>query len=121
MRDLPFIDMWEPECRTEISRLVEAVMDDAAGAVAGIVGTTEDGHEIDLELLLLPLRHGGKTHARLLGALSPRAIPAWLGIDPVVKLNTVSLRMIWPSGRRNIAEEKAEMRRKLVVHHGGRF
>jgi hypothetical protein len=120
MRDQSFVNLWKPESRTEISRLVEAVMDDAAGAISGLVGTTEDGKEIDLELLLLPLRHRGKTHARMLAAISPRAVPTWLGITPVVSLDTVSLRMIWPSGRRHVAEEKSAMRRKLVVHQGGR-
>jgi hypothetical protein len=40
---------------------------------------------------MLPLRHGGKTHSRLIGSLSPMNIPLWLGLDPVVKLSIVFL------------------------------
>ncbi len=120
MREKQFADLWELQGRSEIRRLMDAVMDDAAGAVAGITGTTEAGNGIDLELLLLPLRHRGKTHARMLGALSPRAVPPWLGLEPVVALRTVSIRVIWPSGRRSAMEERDSVRRRLVVLQGGR-
>lgn len=120
MRDHTFATLWDETGRTEIRRLLEAVMDDAAGAVAGVVGTNAKGAEMDLEMLLLPLKHRGKTHARMLGALSPRIVPPWLGIEPLVSLRTISIRMIWPSGRRGRTEAKQETRRNLVVVPGGR-
>lgn len=120
LREKTLADLWELQGRAEIRRLMDAVMDDAAGAVAGITGTTETGQSIELELLLLPLRHRGKTHARMLGALSPRSVPAWLGLEPVVALRTVSIRVIWPSGRRSAMEERDMVRRRLVVLQGGR-
>jgi hypothetical protein len=124
-RDLA--SLWPNEAKPEIGRLISTVLDDSAGIVGGVTGSTQRGASIDLELLLLPLRHRGKTHARLLGALSPATIPLWIGVDPVVSLSTLSLRVIWPSGKRpspadrDAAErDSLERRRHLVVHQGGR-
>lgn len=119
-----FAGLWKEDGRAEIQRLVGAVQDDAAGIVGGIVGETQSGRTVDLEILLLPLRHHGKTHSRMLGAISPAAIPVWLGMDPIVDLRTVSLRIVWPSGRRTPldlpADTSQDRRRRLVVHQGGR-
>ena len=75
-------------------RMVETVAVDALGVVAGLRGTNTEGETIDLEFVLLPLRHRGRTQARALGALSPLAPPTWLGLRPLVRLDTLSLRML---------------------------
>ena len=75
-------------------RMVETVAVDALGVVAGLRGTNAGGETVDLEFLLLPLRHRGRTQARALGALSPVAPPAWLGLRPLTRLDTLSLRML---------------------------
>jgi len=41
--------------REQAHGLVAAVVDENVGVVAGVLGRTEQGAEIDLELLLLPL------------------------------------------------------------------
>lgn len=112
--------LWPEAERHEVGRLTAAVLDDAAGIVGGVRGTTASGQTIDLEMMLLPLRHRGKTHSRLLGAMSPATIPLWLGLEPVVSLSTLSLRVIWPSGRAEPPENRAERRSRLVVYNGGR-
>ena len=75
-------------------RMIEIVAEDAVGVVAGLRGTTAAGDTIDLELLLLPLRHRGRTQARALGTLSPVGAPVWLGLRPIVRLDTLSLRVM---------------------------
>lgn len=117
-----FASLWREEAASEVAHLLDTVLDDAAGVIGGVSGATARGATVNLELLLLPLRHRGKTHARMLGALSPLFVPTWLGLDPVVSLTTLSLRMIWPSGRDPDAAERARLdrRRHLVVHQGGR-
>ena len=117
-------ELWPAEAQDEIQHLIDIVVDETAGLVVGLMGTTDHEATIDLEMILLPLRHGGKTHARLMGAISPATLPAWLGVHPVTNLRTVSHRVIWPSGRpvsrMNSAESVAERRRALVLHQGGR-
>lgn len=117
-----FASLWPTALEAEIERLVDTVLDDAAGVVGGVNGTTERGASLTLELLLLPLRHHGKTHARLLGALSPAVIPPWIGLEPITALSTLSLRVIWPSGRLFAGAQVpgVERRRHLVIHTGGR-
>ena len=75
-------------------RMVEIVAHDALGVVAGLRGTNSAGEAIDLEFLLLPLRHRGRTQARALGTLSPVSPPPWLGLRPLVRLDTLSLRVL---------------------------
>lgn len=117
-----FTALWSEAGRDEIRRLIGAVQDDAAGIVGGLVGQTADGDRVTLEVVLLPLRHHGRTHSRVLGAISPGAVPVWLGLKPVVSLETISLRIIWPLGDAApaAAPPAEERRRRLVVHQGGR-
>ncbi len=116
-----FERLWPAHAGPEARRCVDTVMDEAAGLVSGQVGATLDGQTINLEMLLLPMRHGGRTHALALGALSPATIPAWFGLRPVAFLNTVSQRVIrtsWtPPG---LHAKPAEPQRRFVVHRGGR-
>ncbi|SFK69924.1 hypothetical protein SAMN04488125_103272 [Methylorubrum salsuginis] len=118
--------------QTDPWRLVEAVNADTVGMVAGLTGHTLRGESLDLELLLLPLRHRGKTQARMLGALSPHTIPPWLGIRPILHVETVSQRVLAPAGAdaalRDFTEGLPEPANDvqpvrfghLLVHEGGR-
>jgi hypothetical protein len=113
-------------------RLVEAVTADTVGMVAGLTGRTARGESLDLELVLLPLRHRGKTQSRLLGALSPHTIPPWLGIRPILHVETLSQRVLDPPGDEAAARDFVEGLPEpandfrpvrfghLLVHEGGR-
>ncbi|KQT45646.1 PAS domain-containing protein [Methylobacterium sp. Leaf456] len=134
LRGGPFAGLWPAEAggtQADPWRLVEAVTADTVGMVAGLTGTTARGESLDLELVLLPLRHRGKTEARMLGALSPHTIPPWLGIRPILHVETVSQRVLAPAtdaAARDFAEalpEPANDSRPLrfghlLVHEGGR-
>ncbi|WP_336488878.1 PAS domain-containing protein [Methylobacterium nigriterrae] len=120
-------------------RLIEIVASDTVGVVAGLQGRTGRGETVDLELLLLPLRHRGRTQSRMLGALSPPHVPAWLGLRPVESLATTSLRVLaggalpagpafgraadgtLPQDLPAPANDSLPLRRgHLLVHRGGR-
>jgi hypothetical protein len=123
----PFVALWpDVEAQGDVRRLAEIVMDETTGAVAGFTAETANGVSIALELLLLPLRHRGSTHARLLGALSPVSSPDWLGLDRVTTAHLISIRMIWGAGCESEPEEEfaitPEKRRAgFILHEGGRF
>src|SRR5215470_6612013 len=55
-----FEELWSEASREQVRELVAAVVDEKAGVVAGVHGLTEQGAEIDLELLLLPLASDGR-------------------------------------------------------------
>lgn len=127
LKTRPFVALWpDVEAQGDVRRLADIVMDESAGAVAGFTAETAGGASIPLELLLLPLRHRGRTHARLLGALSPAVSPDWLGVDRITAVRLVSIRMIWATGHESEPEEEfvitpEKRRASFILHEGGRF
>jgi hypothetical protein len=117
-------ELWPAEAQHEMLHFIDIVRDETAGLVAGVAGATNDRATVDLEMVLLPLRHRGKTHARIIGALSAMTLPPWIGLHPITHLETVSHRVIWPCGRPvappTIDETATDIRAHLVVHRGGR-
>jgi hypothetical protein len=107
MKGERFLSLWRGPDRSTMLGALETVSDDAAVAVIGAQGSTELGRKTDLEIALLPLKHRGRTHARLLGSLAAIETPYWLGACPVTRFELTSLRMIWPSGRRRPMAETA--------------
>ena len=93
-----FLDIWDSENRADVARLLASVCDDAAGLAAGVRAGPDNREPIDLELLLLPVRHRGKTHARILGSLAPRKHAGWMGLLPVTLLSLQAFRIL-PLGR----------------------
>ncbi len=107
--------------------LVETVLTDTTGLVAALRGETLRGETVDLELLLLPLRHRGRTQARALGSLSPHVVPDWLGTRPIVRMETLSVRVLTTGHEPALAEppppanDTEPVRRgHLLIHQGGR-
>ncbi len=94
LRGQPFLDLWREADRAEIVDIVASIADEARPFLLGASGGPPGAAPVDIETLLLPLRHRGATHARLLGACAPRAAPAWLGLLEVGKLALISLRSL---------------------------
>lgn len=122
----PFTDLWRDDSRKEIERLLKTISDETVGLVAGVSGETEEGHTLNLELLLLPLGHRGRMPARLLGSLSPLRPPYWAGARPVLDLKLGHYRHLGPAvdpaSAPHFRPAPAEPtdRRGLVVLQGGR-
>lgn len=122
MKGEQFLGWWRGPDRATMLGALETVSDDAAVAVVGAQGVTELGRRIDLELSMLPLRHRGRTHARVLGSIAPVETPYWLGSCAVTRFELTSLRMLWPSGRRQaIAESDAPTPPSLLAGAGKRI
>ena len=94
LRGLGFVDLFAAGDRIQIAGICAAVCDGAVPIVAGLRGGPRHVALVDLELLLLPLRHHGKTHSRILGIVAPASSPAWLGLVPMPELNLVSMRIV---------------------------
>lgn len=121
-----FTTLWRERDRADVESALEAVVSDSCGVVLGAAASSDLGQGLALELLLLPLRHRGRTHARVIGCLSPVSVPTWIGLAPLSSLETRSLRML--DAKREapvsvpIGPEMAALdrRRNFVVHEGGR-
>ncbi len=115
-----FKALWSEASWTDIQDLLTAVIDENVGAVAGVVGRTEDGTEVELELLLLPLAHDGQTRMRALGTLGALAPPYWLGEHPVIELDLRTLRYIGDEQLTMSSEQFGQTREGRLTRHGFR-
>jgi len=94
LKGLSFLSLWQGVQKIEIASLLQVVLDEAHPIVAGATGNPEQEKPCDFEILLLPLRHHGKTHARVLGRLAATSNPKWLGLQPIESLILTSLRVL---------------------------
>lgn len=94
LRGTSFIDLWDNNERARIANLLFSVLDDTIPAVVGAQAAPPGRLPIDLELLVLPLRHHGKTHARLLGSLAPATQAPWFGLITAEPLELRSIRFL---------------------------
>ncbi|MDF2118136.1 PAS domain-containing protein [Roseiarcaceae bacterium H3SJ34-1] len=122
-----FMGLWVRDDRRLMMQIIQTVLDEPIPAVVGITAAPPARAPIELELLLLPLRHEGKTHSRMLGSLVPASIPSWYGIIGVEALQVETSRFIHDrisvDGARHMigsAAETARRRAHLVVLDGGR-
>lgn len=81
-----FISLWEDADRAAARSLLRIVATAMVGVVAGAAGHSSEGPRVDLELLLLPLRHCGRGGTRMIGALAPLDAPFWIGASLVRRL-----------------------------------
>jgi hypothetical protein len=91
-----FTQLWHQRDRDAMDTLVRAVTEDHAVAVVTFQGTTAINTRTSFEVILLPLRHNGSTHTRLLGAMTALDEPYWLGVQPILEQRITGLRLIWP-------------------------
>lgn len=89
-----FLHLWSEKDRVAVTQMLAGLIDEPAPVVAGVTASPAGRASLDLELLLLPLRHHGKPHARILGSLAPVHIPSWFGLIPAESLGLNSLRIL---------------------------
>ena len=89
-----FIDLWAAHDARALRAMLLTVVDGACPIVAGAVCGPHGHPEVELELVFLPLRHHGKTHARVLGLIAPARRPSWLGLLPVEPITLRSMRVV---------------------------
>jgi hypothetical protein len=121
-----FISLWAEADRPGMRELIAAAVADSAGFIAGATGHNADGAEVNLELLVLPLRHSDKSQTRLLGVLAPLVPPYWLGVSPVGGLMLGTIRHLGPDAKHVVAPQlvpgtdNGRLRHGLLVYDGGR-
>ncbi len=94
LRGGAFLDLWQEPDQREIVSMLAVVAGEAVAVVAGASASPEGLRPLELELLLLPLRHHGDTHSRVLGACSPAFLPSWIGLAAAAPMRLLSLRVL---------------------------
>lgn len=126
LRGTPLLDLWDRGSRAALGQLLANGFEEHSGTVASVRGDTADGRELQLELLVLPLRHNDRTSARMIGSLVPLKIPFWLEVIPVDRLTLGAFRHVGPAIDQNALPSLtapltgAAQRNTFVVHEGGR-
>ena len=126
LKDEAFIALWDAAHHAVLRRLLAIVGEEGIGVVAGASGRTAEGFSVNLELLLLPLRHRGHSGRRMLGALAPVEVPVWLGASRLEPISLGSLRHLggaaeqFAPSRLALAMGGERTRHGLVVYDGGR-
>jgi hypothetical protein len=87
-------ELWFESERAEVARLVGAVTGGMHGLVASLIGETGQGRELDLEMLLLPVRPNASAQCGAIGSFAALALPSWFGVDAITLLSTRTIRMI---------------------------
>jgi len=62
---------------------------------------------VDIEAVLLPLRHHGLTHSRILGGFAVSAAPYWIGLIGAGPIRLTSLRALDSSTLPELAQDGA--------------
>lgn len=91
-----FSNLWHERDKDAMETLIRAVTEDHAVALVTFQGTTALHTKVSFETILMPLRHNGSTHTRLLGAMTALDEPYWLGVQPILEQRITGLRLIWP-------------------------
>lgn len=121
LRGTAFLDLWDAAGRDEMARVIESAADGAQPFLAGARGGPASAATLDFETLILPLRHHGATHARVLGSVTPAGAAAWFGLLPLRPLALTSLRALnleaQPAFGARVASRPVPQRRAhLFVH-----
>ena len=90
-------DLWAGDEAAMARAMIDGVLDDRVGMVAGVRAAPAGCAAVDLELVILPLRHHGRTHVRLLGSLAAISAPSWIGLRPITGLELISFRTLLPT------------------------
>lgn len=91
-----FSALWHDRDQDAMETLIRAVTEDHAVALVTFQGTTALHTKTSFELALMPLRHNGSSHTRILGAMTALDEPYWLGVQPIAEQRITGLRLIWP-------------------------
>ncbi len=129
LRGEAYTAWWRPEDRADMARLLATTAEDKTPVVGGVRAVAVRGERHELELILLPLRHGGMDGMRMLGGLFPGPETTRLYDVRLDNLAVASLRCIADVARETQVfgrrpadlDQMVERRHGLRVIEGGRI
>jgi hypothetical protein len=93
------LDLWSPEDREVVVRVLESVTRDGGVGVVGLMAHPAEGGPAAFEMVLLPLVHTGQTISRVLGSLAPVSQLQPIAHEPYKRVELSTFDVIWPDGR----------------------
>ncbi len=99
LRGAPFLSVWREADRGWVARVLHDAAERETPCL--LIGEARPAGRApaEIEVALLPLRHNGATHARMLGSLSAGAGSDWLGLIGAGPMAVKALRSLGSEGR----------------------
>ncbi len=94
LKGCSFERIWNPNDARITEAMIDGVLDDRSGVVAAARGGPRGRSPVDIEILLLPLRHHGQTHCRIFGSLVAQGAPTWMGLSAAEPLDVLGFRTL---------------------------
>ncbi len=107
LKGLSFLELWRDADRKELDSVLHCVADEAQPFLIGAEARPAGLGTVDIEAILLPLRHHGLTHSRVVGAFAVHAAPSWIGLVGSGPITLTSLRALDPPSRPGSAGDGA--------------
>ena len=101
LRGLSFLELWRETDRQEIRSILYRVAGEARPFCLGAEAQPPGLDRLDIEATLLPLRHHGSTHLRVLGSLACGSTAHWLGLVGAGPMTLICRRALEPSRRQS--------------------
>jgi hypothetical protein len=94
LRSLPFLELWREEDWETIRSALRATADESVPRLLSAEACPQGLESLYMEMLVLPLRHRGSEHSRMLGAIALEATPQWLGLIAAGPITLLSAHAI---------------------------
>ena len=107
LRGLSFLELWRDADRKDLDSILHCVADEAQPFLIGAEARPAGLGAVGIEAILLPLRHHGQTHSRVLGAFAVHEAPSWIGLVGAGAITLTSLRALDPPSRPGSAGDGA--------------
>lgn len=107
LRGLPFVELWRDADRKHLGSILHRVADEEQPLVLGAQARPPGLGPVDIEAVLLPLRHHGMSHARILGGFAVGAAPDWMGLIGAGPITITSLRALEAPKSPELAQDRA--------------
>jgi hypothetical protein len=93
------LDLWSPDDREVVIRVLESVTRDGGVGVIGLMAGSATTGLAAFEMLLLPLVHTGQTISRVMGSIAPVSPLSCAEQDTYRHVELSTFDVIWPDGR----------------------
>jgi hypothetical protein len=94
LRGRSFVELWRDADRKHLSSILDCVADEEQPFLVGAEARPPGLGSVHVEAVLLPLRHHGLTHSRILGGFAVGAAPDWIGLIGAGPIRLTSLRAL---------------------------
>jgi hypothetical protein len=94
LRGRSFLELWRNADRKEVSSILHYVADKTQPFLIGAEARPPGLGPVEIEAVLLPLRHHGFTHSRILGGIAVSSAPHWIGLIDAGPITLTSLRAL---------------------------